>query len=83
MFIGDIFAELPKDDNIAEQQQFYMLYLKYIEEYVYYELLNIYRTKLELTNEKINKILAELYDSIVILLNHIDKNQNNYLIKQA
>jgi len=35
-------------------------------------LLNIYRTKLELTNEKINKILKELYDSIVIL--GINKN---------
>ncbi|MBM3702588.1 MAG: type II toxin-antitoxin system VapC family toxin [Actinobacteria bacterium] len=32
-----------------------------------YELLNIYRTKAELDNEKINRIILELYDLIVIL----------------
>src|SRR4030043_108170 len=32
-----------------------------------YELLNIYRTKVELDNEKIKKIILELYDLIVIL----------------
>ncbi len=32
-----------------------------------YELLNIYRTKVELDNEKINRIILELYDLIVIL----------------
>jgi predicted nucleic acid-binding protein len=34
---------------------------------ILYELLNIYRTKAELDNEKINRIILELYDLIVIL----------------
>ena len=47
-------------------------YVFFAPDLLVYELLNIYRTKLELTNEKINKILKELYDSIVIL--GINKN---------
>jgi len=42
-------------------------YIFFAPDLIIYELLNIYRTKLVLNNEKINKILAELYDSIIIL----------------
>jgi predicted nucleic acid-binding protein len=37
-----------------------------------YELLNIYRIKLELDDSRINKIISEIYDLIVIL--GINKN---------
>lgn len=47
-------------------------YIFFAPDLLVYELLNIYRTKLELDNEKINKILSELYDLIVIL--GINKN---------
>ena len=41
-------------------------------ELLIYELLNIYRTKLELDDARINKIITELFDLIVIL--GINKN---------
>lgn len=47
-------------------------YIFFAPDLIVYELLNIYRTKLELHEEKINKILTELYDLIVIL--GINKN---------
>ena len=47
-------------------------YILFAPELLIYELLNIYRTKLELDDAKINKIITELFDSIVIL--GINKN---------
>jgi len=48
---------------------------------IVYELLNIYRTKLELDDEKIDEILSEIYDSIVIL--GINKNTFSKAFKTA
>ena len=47
-------------------------YIFFAPDLLIYELLNIYRIKLELDDSRINKIILELYDLIVIL--GINKN---------
>jgi len=47
-------------------------YVFFAPDLMIYELLNIYRAKLALDNTKINKIIAEIYDLVVIL--GINKN---------
>lgn len=47
-------------------------YIFFAPDLIIYELLNIYRIKLELDDSRINKIISELYDLIVIL--GINKN---------
>ena len=47
-------------------------YIFFAPDLLIYELLNIYRIKLELDDSRVNKIISELYDLIVIL--GINKN---------
>lgn len=54
-------------DNLQSEH-----YIFFAPELLIYELLNIYRTKLELDDARINKIITELFDLIVIL--GINKN---------
>lgn len=64
---GDLYNALTIYNNLKSESNIF-----FAPDLLIYELLNIYRTKLELNDEKINKILSELYDAIVIL--GINKN---------